>query len=173
VILNRRIDSLITVRHKEYSSFLLRKRASDLSGIDIPDKFNNAQIKKVFDECAKNELPPRVVFRLIKAESGFRKNAVSSAGAKGFFQIMPATYRGYSKKLGIVKHNDMSNIEVGTFYLKTLHSYFDRRKNLSKSEKWRLTILSYNYGIGRVINNRDKFLGKGFDNYKYLTYILS
>ncbi len=171
--INRRIDSLISYRNKEYSELLLRKKATQLSGIEIPDKFNNKHIKKVFDECKRNNLPPRLVFRLIKAESNFRKNAVSSAGAQGFFQIMPATYRGYSKKLNINKHNEMSNIEVGTFYLKTLHDYFDRRKYLSKDEKWRLTILSYNYGIGRVINNRERFLGSEFDNYKYLNYILS
>jgi len=166
---NKLKDSLnkLSVEYKEYN---LRKKAIKISGIDIPEKFKYKQIKKVFEECKKNEIPPRIAFRMIKAESNFTKNAKSSKGANGFFQIMPNTYRAYSKKLNIKKHDDLANIEVGIFYLKTLHKSF--RKEDSK-DRWRLAILSYNYGIGRVGNNKDKFLGKGFDNYKYLNFITS
>jgi hypothetical protein len=164
------IDSL-NLEHNGYKEYLLRKKASNLSGVDIPDKFKYSHIKKVFEVCEKNNLPPRLLFRLIKAESDFRKDAISSAGAKGFFQIMPGTYRGYSRKLGIKKHNEFANIEVGAFYLKTLYKSFNKEKN--NENRWRLTILSYNYGIGRVINNKRRFLGREFDNYNYLNYILS
>lgn len=164
------IDSL-NLERKDYKEYLLRKKASNLSGVDIPDKFKYSHIKKVFEVCEKNQLPPRLLFRLIKAESGFRKDALSSAGARGFFQIMPGTYRGYSNKLGIKNHNEFANIEVGAFYLKTLYKSFNKEKNIEN--RWRLTILSYNYGIGRVINNKRRFLGEEFDNYKYLNFILS
>jgi len=170
--LREKIDS-ISIDNNEYRDYRLRKMANNISGIEIPERFTPIYINRVFKECERYNLPPRLVFRLIRAESNFRKNAISSAGAQGFFQIMPGTYKGYSKKLKIKNHSEMSNISVGIFYLKTLHKHFARKKFLTKEEQWRLTILSYNYGIGKVTNNKERFLGNEFKNYKYVNYILS
>jgi soluble lytic murein transglycosylase-like protein len=168
--LKQQVDSL-KINIKEYNDYLIRKKAEKISGLTIPDKFKTKYIKKVFSECEKHNVPPRLAFRLIYKESSFNKNSISSAGAKGFMQIMPPTYRGYSKKLNIVEHNEYANLEVGIFYLKTLHGYFDNKKELTNNEKWKLTILSYNYGIGKVGKNKDKFLA--MNNYKYVNFILS
>lgn len=157
-------------QNKEFKEYILRKRAIRISGLEIPENFKYKHIKKVFEECAKNNIPPRIAFRMIKKESNFRVNAKSSRGASGYFQIMPNTYRAYSKKLNIQKHNELANIEVGIYYLRTLYGAFRRE---DKEDRWRLTILSYNYGIGRVGNNKQRFLGKSFDNYKYLNFIIS
>lgn len=150
-----------------------RTRINKLIGINIPETFPNKNIDLVVKECKKYDIPPRIAFRLIKAESNFRKNAKSSAGANGYMQIMPVTYKGYAKKLNIVEHNEQANLKVGLFYLKTLYGYFDRREYLTENEKWRLTILSYNYGISRVGKNKERFLGPEFKNYKYVNFILS
>lgn len=156
--------------NKLLESFKLRKKAIDVSGLDIPEKFEDKHIKKVFEECKKNNIPPRIAFRLIKAESNFNKNSKSSVGAKGFLQIMPNTYQAYSKKIKIKNHDEMANIEVGIFYLKTLQNFFRKE---SGSDKWRLTLLSYNYGIGKVGSNKKHFLGENYKNYKYVNFILS
>jgi len=152
---------------------IIRKRADILSGIKIPKTFPIDHLNVVLNECKEYDIPPRIAFRLIQKESNFRPNAKSSAGANGYMQIMPVTYKGYSKKLGISDSSPESNIKVGMFYLKTLYGYFDRRENLSSEEKWRLTLFSYNFGISRVGKNREKFLGPQYKNYNYVNFIMS
>ncbi len=41
--------------------------------------------------AAKHDLAPALVKAVIHAESGFRPNAVSNAGAQGLMQLMPGT----------------------------------------------------------------------------------
>jgi soluble lytic murein transglycosylase-like protein len=172
---NYLLHEIIKVRKQldSLNELSIRDKANKLAGIIIPKTFSNDNINVVFSECKKYDIPPRIAFRLIQKESNFRKSAKSSAGAKGYMQIMPVTYRGYAKKLNITTHDDKSNLKVGLFYLKTLYGYFDRRDYLSNDEKWRLTVLSYNYGISRVGKNKERFLGPEFKNYKYVNFILS
>lgn len=46
-------------------------------------------LKTVHYEASRAGLDPQMVLGLIQVESGFRKYAVSSAGARGYMQIMP------------------------------------------------------------------------------------
>lgn len=46
-------------------------------------------LKTVYYEAKRAGLDPQMVLGLIQVESGFRKYAVSSAGARGYMQIMP------------------------------------------------------------------------------------
>lgn len=46
-------------------------------------------LKTVYYESRRAGLDPQLVLGLIQVESGFRKYAVSSAGARGFMQVMP------------------------------------------------------------------------------------
>ncbi|MET7012875.1 lytic transglycosylase domain-containing protein [Uliginosibacterium flavum] len=46
-------------------------------------------LKTVYYEAQRAGLDPQMVLGLIQVESGFRKYAVSSAGARGLMQIMP------------------------------------------------------------------------------------
>lgn len=48
----------------------------------------------------QNGLEPALVFAVIKTESSFRADAVSSAGAIGLMQIMPSTAQKLAKRLG-------------------------------------------------------------------------
>ncbi|WP_322619381.1 lytic transglycosylase domain-containing protein [Bacillus fonticola] len=85
-----------------------------------------------------------IIRTVIEKESGFRQEAVSSAGAQGFMQLMPATARG----LGVEDPFDAKqNIMGGTKYLRQmLDRYGD---NLS------LALAAYNAGPGTV----DKYGG--------------
>lgn len=46
-------------------------------------------LKAVRYEAQRAGLDPQLVLGLIEVESGFRKHAVSSAGARGYMQVMP------------------------------------------------------------------------------------
>jgi len=46
-------------------------------------------LKTVYYEAKRAGLDPQLVLGLIQVESGFKKYAVSSAGARGYMQVMP------------------------------------------------------------------------------------
>jgi len=48
-----------------------------------------ALLKSVHYEASRAGLDPQMVLGLIQVESGFKKYAVSAAGARGFMQVMP------------------------------------------------------------------------------------
>jgi len=48
-----------------------------------------ALLKSVHYEASRAGLDPQLVLGLIQVESGFKKYAVSAAGARGFMQVMP------------------------------------------------------------------------------------
>jgi len=56
----------------------------------MPDRHARIEfLKTVYYEARRAGLDPRMVLGLIQVESGFRKYAVSSAGARGYMQVMP------------------------------------------------------------------------------------
>jgi soluble lytic murein transglycosylase-like protein len=56
----------------------------------IPDRKERIELlKSVQHEAIRARLDPQMVLGLIQVESNFRKYAVSSAGARGYMQVMP------------------------------------------------------------------------------------
>ncbi len=56
----------------------------------IPDRQARLDfLKTVYYEAQRAGLDPQLVLGLIQVESGFKKYAVSSAGARGYMQVMP------------------------------------------------------------------------------------
>ncbi|TMQ78227.1 Soluble lytic murein transglycosylase [Candidatus Accumulibacter phosphatis] len=56
----------------------------------IPDREARFEfLRSVHYEAMRAGLDPQLVLGLIQVESGFKKYAVSSAGARGFMQVMP------------------------------------------------------------------------------------
>ena len=56
----------------------------------MPDRESRlAFLKTVYYEAKRAGLDPQMVLGLIQVESGFKKYAVSSAGARGYMQVMP------------------------------------------------------------------------------------
>ena len=56
----------------------------------IPDRKDRMELlKSVQHEAVRARLDPQLVLGLIQVESGFKKYSVSSAGARGYMQVMP------------------------------------------------------------------------------------
>ena len=89
--------------------------------------------------AAKYNLPTALIKAVIKAESNFDADAVSSAGARGLMQLMPAT----AEELGVNNSFDIDqNIDGGSHYL---------RKMLDKfGGNVKLALAAYNAGPGAV-----------------------
>jgi soluble lytic murein transglycosylase-like protein len=96
-------------------------------------------------KAAKYSLPAELVHAIIEAESAYMPDAVSSAGAIGMMQLMPAT----AQRFGITDLTDASeNIEGGTRYMRYLLDLHD--SNLE------LAIASYNAGEEAVKRYNNK-----------------
>jgi soluble lytic murein transglycosylase-like protein len=95
--------------------------------------------KSVQQAAAKYNLSPELIRGVIRAESNFQVDAVSSAGAKGLMQLMPET----AKELGVTNPFDIrQNIDGGARYLRQMLDRFggDLKRALA----------AYNAGPGAV-----------------------
>jgi soluble lytic murein transglycosylase len=100
-------------------------------------------------------LEPALVLSVIRQESSFNPAIVSSAGARGLMQLMPATAKLVAGKLG-QRHTDARlisdpayNIQLGSNYLGQLIETYDG--------SYIMAIAAYNAGLGRVKGWVEKF----------------
>lgn len=105
--------------------------------------------KEPLQEAAQQiGLDEALVFGLVRQESRFRADAVSSAGAVGLMQLMPPTAKWVAKQLGKTDYRPSqigevaTNAKFGTYYFKY---WLDRFDNLPL-----LAIAGYNAGPGRA-----------------------
>ena len=97
----------------------------------------------IHDAARTHGVDPRLVAAVARRESAFDANAVSTAGACGVMQLMPATAR----YLGVRNVFDArENIFGGTRYLRTLLDAFNGDLDLA--------LAAYNAGPGAVEKHR-------------------
>ncbi len=102
----------------------------------------------VYKYAEEYSVDPILVFAIIKAESNFNPNVVSSSNAIGLMQLMDTTAEEIARKLSINFMNGTSlynpelNIQLGTKYFSNLMKEYDNN--------YLLALTAYNAGIGNV-----------------------
>lgn len=89
------------------------------------------------DAANRYGVPAEIFLRQINAESGWQPNALSSAGAIGLGQLMPAT----AAELGVDPNDPIQNLDGAARYMAQQYDRFG---------DWRLAAAAYNAGAGNV-----------------------
>ncbi len=134
-------NSLLTVSPASYNPISVSSHpTAKTENVEQPTGYDS-----IIKEAAnKYQVPEKLIKAVIQQESGYNSNAISSAGASGLMQLMPAT----ASSLGVNNIMDpYDNIMGGTKYLKSMLTKYNGDIEL--------TLASYNAGPGNV----DKYGG--------------
>lgn len=99
----------------------------------------------VREEAAKQDLDPELVWAVMRQESAFYPNAVSTSNAAGLMQVIPSTWDWLAelqKEAPGNRFDPAANIRYGSYYLRWLMNYHDGDAEL--------VIPSYNRGQGYI-----------------------
>lgn len=95
--------------------------------------------------CIEKQMDASLVLAVIRTESSFDENAVSSKGAVGLMQLMPSTAKFIAEKVGFYKDYDLfdaqTNLYLGICYLEYLFNKYSEEN---------VVLACYNAGEGRV-----------------------
>jgi soluble lytic murein transglycosylase-like protein len=105
------------------------------TALTVEEQINRA----VLLAAGQYDLDPELIRAVIRAESNFRPDVVSGAGAMGLMQLMPGT----AASLGVTDPFDIAqNIDGGSQYLRRMLDLFDQDVSLA--------LAAYNSGAGSV-----------------------
>lgn len=127
---------------KRFKVFLrdLKKDKQLRTKLKYAASVNPAEFEQLIRTCSdKYGVSSSLIKAVIHAESGYNPNAVSSKGAGGLMQLMPAT----AKSLKVAdRFNPKDNVEGGVKYLRFLLDTFNGDVSLA--------VAAYNAGLSRV-----------------------
>lgn len=108
----------------------------------MPNQENRLEfLRAVHYEAKRAGLDPQLVLGLIQVESGFKKYAVSSAGARGYMQVMP-----FWVKLIGGRHDNIFHLRTNLRYGCTILKHY---LEIEKGDLFR-ALGRYNGSLGRA-----------------------
>lgn len=121
--------------------------------------------------------PDELRIKQAYTESGFSSNKVSSAGARGMYQIMPNVLTDYNRdnKTNFTIE-DLSNDSINTVirdykFNKTLNSNWVNKNNPNEVVRYAKTLSGYNYGNTNTIRALEKAKKDGVDIYNTIDWV--
>lgn len=137
ILLILTVGAIMGIKGYESVKYEYMKNSHPLKYTDLVEKYSN-----------EYGIDKYVIYSVIKTESGFNPEAVSSVGARGLMQIMEETFDWIKYRLGDgdeITYEDMfdpeTNIRYGVYLYDYLFEYFGDRD---------LASAAYNSGIGTV-----------------------
>ena len=129
-----------TTSYNNVASSSLTSNSNSISSSSIYEGIDEKVATAIDKACKKYNMDQSFIMAVIKQESNFNSNAVSSAGATGIMQIMPFNFAG----LGITDPYDVEqNIDGGTKMLSNLLDVYQDKK---------MALAAYNAGSGTLAN---------------------
>ncbi|WAM30806.1 lytic transglycosylase domain-containing protein [Caldicellulosiruptor naganoensis] len=133
-------ESAKTLEDKSFANKFYELEKSSYTPYNLSTNLSKSEIINIATKKAKEYgLPPSLVLSVIEAESGFRQDVISKAGAIGLMQLMPET----AKALGVNPYDPIENLDGGIRYLKEKLEQFGGNIELA--------LAAYNAGPANVI----------------------
>ena len=137
-------------------------KTNDASGVDV----NSIVID-----------PEELKIKQAYAESGFRSDVKSGAGASGIFQIMPDVLKDYNTANNTsFTVDDLSNDSINTVvrdfkFNKTLNSEWVNKNNPSDAVRYAKALVGYNFGNINTLRRLERAKKDGIDIYNTLDWL--
>jgi len=112
----------------------------------IPDEELRDVAKTMYDASRRYAVDYRLVLAVMDAESNFRHDVVSDAGAIGIMQVKTIVAREFSQEVGIPYERNVlrcphANVRFGVYYLSFLSRHYDNDYAI---------LFAYNVGFTRA-----------------------
>jgi soluble lytic murein transglycosylase len=118
----------------------------------IPDEELREVARTMYNASRRYDVDYRLVLAVMDAESNFRHDVVSDAGAIGIMQVKRVVAREFSEEVGIpyerdVLHCPHANVRFGIYYLSWLSRHYDNDYAI---------LYAYNVGYTRARQNMQR-----------------
>jgi soluble lytic murein transglycosylase-like protein len=127
--------------------------------------------------AARHRVDPELLAIIVLVESGGNPAAVSTSGALGLMQVMPATGQDIAQRRGITPfdsnqlYDPAVNIDFGAWYLAEQLRTFGRADDPDWQRSVELAAAAYNGGPGTVRRHLDSGAGLPAEAVRYQAYV--
>jgi len=139
-------DVLTSVVETFRSEYLTIKAKQEMLNLLRTKPLTVAQALDISDAVLQQRnVPVPIALAVMKQESQFVTTSVSNKGAKGLMQIMPDTWKIFTKADYKQVHDPIQNIDVGTRFLADLYKQFG---------DWKMVFRAYFAGPENAKNSK-------------------